>query len=390
MKKLLIAALFSLSMLGASNLENLLNNNYNELFDLELQKSLKDKDYNSLSWISPVMLTFQRTWNTQVPHTTQPFNSYSISINQPIFKSGGIYYGIKFANANYGLARANVIKEKNALIAKAVELLFNIKKTKLSIQKMRLQIKNAKIEIKAKQELLDAGLSDSIDLDNALAKKDEAEIALLQLEASLAELKGAFAKISSKNPDTLRLPRLSLIGKDKFLNSNIELDIARANAKSKEYYAKMTRSKYLPTVSVGASYTKVSKAQPFMRDKFANYSLTVSVPLSINAGNEIESAKLDSMIAKIKVKNSQKSAVQDYKITAKKLSLIERRIALAKKEARVYARLLKSTKNLYRAGQRSINDVKLIKNSLKIKRLDAKIYAIDKQIELLKLYAKMR
>jgi len=335
------------------------------------------------------MLTYKRSWSTQIPDGTHPVNSYSVSINQPIFKSGGIYYGIKFAKANYSLAKASIIKKKRELIAKAIELLFKIKQTKLTIAKLKMQVKNRDIEIKNANELYSAGLNGSVELDRAMANKDEAQIAMLDMRANLEELKGAFRKLSSKNPDRLKLPKLSLIGKERFINNNTELAVAKSKAISKDYQAKMTRSKYLPTVSIGASYTKVSKAQPFTRDKFANYSLSISMPISVNMGNDLEMAKLDSMIAKIELKNSKNSAVQDYNIVNKKIAIINRRIALAQKEARVYARLLKSTKNLYKAGQKSKMDVDLIRNSFKIKRLDAQIYRLSKQIELLKLYAKV-
>ena len=387
-KLLLIAALFS--TLSAGELKNLLNDDYKHLFDLELQKSFAQSRYDSLSWISPIILSFQRTWNTQVEGTTNPINSYTISINQPIFKSGGIYYGIKFAKANYNLSKIAIIKRKKELIAKAVELLYRIKRSKLAIQKLKLQIKNSDIEIKNKEELYNAGFSSSIDLDTALAKKDEAQIALLDLKNSLQELKAAFRKISYKNPDRLTLPKLSIVSKEKFVNSNLDIDLAKAKARAKEYAYKMTRSKYLPTISVGASYTKVSKAKPFTKDKFANYSLQISMPISVNMGNDLEKAKLDTLISKLDAKIKYKDSLVDYNLVLKKLNIINRRVALAKKEARIYKRLLASTINLYKAGQRSKSDVDLLRNSYKIKKIEAKIYSIDKQIELLKLYSKMR
>jgi len=389
MKNILIATIATISLLSASELNNYLSSDYNELFDLELQQSFSESKYNSLTWIAPINLTFQRTWNTKVEHSTSPMNSYTISINQPIFKSGGIYYGIKFAKANYELAKTNIIKAKKELIVKAIEILFNIKQTKLNIQKLKLQIKNSNIEIAAKEDLYNAGLASSVDLDNALAKKDEALLSLMNLKESLAQLEGAFRKISNKNPNRLKLPHLRLISKDRYLSSNLEIKSAKEKARVSSYLAKMTRSKYLPTVTLGASYTKLSKAQPFTKKSFANYSLTINLPISINAKNDLENAKLKSLIAKLKVKTTQKDELENYKTIYERLKLINRQIAISNKQAKIYARLLRSTKNLYRAGQRTINDVKLLKNSYKIKRLEAQIYSIKKELELLKLYAKV-
>jgi len=390
MKKVLFALLVGATLGSALELKNYLSDDYNELFDTELQKSFVDSKYNSLTWVSPIMLSFERSWNTRIEGTHSPLNTYSIGIEQPIFKSGGIYYGIKFAKAKYQLEKISIIKEKNKLNAQALELLYKIKQVKLTIAKLKLQIKNADIEINSTSDLYNAGLSSSVDLDKAYARKDEAQIALLDLKATLAELKGAFRKISDKNPDRLKTPRLKMLSKQRFISSNLDIDSARANARTQEYVAKMTRSKYLPTISVSARYTKVSKAQPFTKREFANYGVRISMPISINASNDLESAKLNGLIAKIKAKTVAKSAKEEYKTKSQKIAIINRRIAVANKEARIYARLLRSTKSLYRAGQKSINDVNLLRNSLKIKRLEAQIYGIDRQLELLKLYAKVR
>jgi len=389
MKKLILALLLTYGF--SSELTNYLDNNYNELFDMELQKSIKESDYNSLSWISPIMLSFERSWDNTIEGTSNPQNRYTISINQPIFKSGGIYYGIKSARSSYNLAQINILKQKNELIAKAIEILFQIKQSRLTLKKLDLQVKNAIIEIKQNQELLDAGLSDTVSLDNAIAKKESALIAKLEMQSNIEELKAAFAKISNKNPDKLKLPTLKLVSKDRFLNSNLDIDAANAEVINNKNLQALTRSKYLPTVSVGASYTKFSP-KPFgmRKDSVTNYSLSVSMPLSVNMNNDLEIAKLNSIISSIKAKQTKKDAKVDYNLVLKKISIINRKIALAKKEASAYKRLLKATKNLYKAGQRSKSDVELFRNSYKIKKLDAQIYSVAKQIELLKLYKKMR
>jgi len=378
------------SFLYSSEISNLLNNNYNELFDLELQKSIQEKKFDSKSWISPIMLTWQRDWSNQITGDFEKSDSLSVSIDQPIFKSGGIYYGIKFARAKYNLNKINIIKEKQELIVRAIELLFKIKQSNLNLKKLQLQLKNSKIDVENCQELYDAGMLDGVALDTALAKEQESQIALLNLEQSIQELKTAFAKISSKNPDKLHTPKLKLVNEKEFLDKNLDLKIAKASIDVKDYAKKLTATKYLPTVSVGARYSKISPKPVGMDDKFTNYSLRVSMPISINYKNDLEQAKLDVLISRINAKNSVRSAKEDYKLIKQKIAIINRQIALSFKEAVIYKKLLETTRRLYRAGQKSKNDVALLENSYKMKKLDAKIYKINKELELLKLYAKMR
>jgi len=389
MKRLLFSFIFIGSLQG-SEISNILNNNYNELFDLELQKSLQDKKFDSKSWISPIMLSWDRGWSDQVSGDYDRSDTFSVSIDQPIFKSGGIYYGIKFAQAKYDLNTILIQKEKRALIVNAIELLFKIKQTKLNIAKLKLQLKNNKIEVNSDEELYNAGMIDGIELDTALAKEQQSQISLLNLEQTLQELKSAFAKISSKNPNRLRLPKLKLLNEEEFIAKNLDIKASNADLKVKKYASKLTATKYLPTVSVGARYSKISPASYGIRDSYRSYSLRVSMPLSVNVASDLERAKLDRMIAQIKVKNSKSDAKEDYNMVKRKLSIINRQIELAHKEASIYKKLLVTTKRLYKAGQRSKSDVDLLRNSYKMKNIDAQIYAINKELELLKLYAKMQ
>ena len=389
MKRLGIVALL-LSFLKADGIENFLSANYNELFSLQQAKSQKDADFESLSWISPVTLSFERRWSNQIRGGWHPVNSYSIGIEQPIFKSGGIYYGIQYAKSNLALATANIAKNRLSLKASAIELALKIRQTKLSIEKLQLQIKNRDIEIATIKELYGAGLANSIDLDNALVKKDEATIALLDLEANLALLKASFAKISDKPLKAIKNPNLKAPTMEEFLERNVDLALAKAKSRVTRNLYKMTRSKYLPTVSVSARYTKLSQAQPEQKDAFTNYSLRVTMPLSVNMGNDLERQKLNSLLSKVEIKNSLRAAKEDYKVALKKVAIINKRISLAKKEVATYSRLLKKTKDLFKAGQKSKQDVTLLANSKRVAQLNVKIYKIEKELVLLGLHKKVR
>ena len=52
----------------------------------------------------------------------------------------------------------------------------------------------------------------------------------------------------------------------------------------------------------------------------------------------------------------------------------------------IYSKLLTDTKKLYTAGYKTEYDVNLLQNSVEIAKIDAKIFELDKQLELLTLY----
>jgi len=62
---------------------------------------------------------------------------------------------------------------------------------------------------------------------------------------------------------------------------------------------------------------------------------------------------------------------------------------MARKDEALYRRLLKSTKNFVTAGEKTKLDIQTMRNSLEMKKLDRRIYYMDKQLQLLKLYAKV-
>ena len=55
----------------------------------------------------------------------------------------------------------------------------------------------------------------------------------------------------------------------------------------------------------------------------------------------------------------------------------------------LYNRLYKNTRNLEKAGEKTSLDTAMMHNSLNVRKLDQKIYQIDRQIELLGLYTKV-
>jgi outer membrane protein TolC len=294
------------------------------------------------------------------------------------------------ANSRYRYNVTSIKKEFRNLAARAVELLYNIKLTKLRIEKLRLQLKNSDIEINKMQDLFNAGLTDSVEVDKSLAKRDEIEIDILSLQSNLENLRGEFKKLSYKNPDTLKPPKLRMIPKSKFLKRNLELELARTNILMAKYNAKIVKSKYLPTVTVGLRLTKTRPVEWGYRENAFSFNFKVSMPLSINKKDDLELAKLDKIISQLDLKTKLRTIKKDYYITAKKLKVLSRQISLANKEAKIYKRLLINTTKLFKAGQKSKSDVEVLKNSYKIKKLDSKIYEIEKQLELINLYAQIR
>jgi outer membrane protein TolC len=379
----------------ADELGDILSDNKNILFDYQFQSNTAQNDMLEKSWINPILLQYRKNYSKQFTDKTVSTKSFTVGIDQPIFRSGGIYYAIKYAQALRGANEADIKLRKRETIAQAVRLLFNIKKLKLEKKKLALLIKNDVIDIHKKRESYKAGLMDSSFLDQTLLKRNQDETKSLEFETSLMTLEQQFSILSDKNPHTLKLPKLKVISAEKYRGKNLELERDRLRVDEKEYNSKITWAKYMPTVSLQARYTDEDLNPLFARpgmgieEKYFTYGFSISMPLNINMFADVEASKVEHLKAQTEMIERKSTIEKEYHLVQSKLSIIDKKITLSIKDARLYNRLYISTKNLEKVGEKTSFDTELMKNSLEVKKLDKQIYKIDKQIVLLDLYTKV-
>ncbi|HEC45671.1 MAG TPA: hypothetical protein ENI25_02500, partial [Epsilonproteobacteria bacterium] len=129
MKKLfLLCSLLISSMLHADELGNILSNNKELLFDYDFKSNELESDMLSKSWINPVKLRYNKDYTTRFGDKTIGTGTFSVIIDQPIFRSGGIYYAIKYSQALRNANEADLTLQKRKMIGDAVSILFNLKK----------------------------------------------------------------------------------------------------------------------------------------------------------------------------------------------------------------------------------------------------------------------
>jgi len=396
LKKYFVAcSLLFCFILHADELGDILSDNKSLLFDYQFESNDLESDKLSKSWINPIQLRYSKNYTTQFGDKTIHTGTYSVTIDQPIFRSGGIYYAIKYSDALRHANQSDITLQRRKLIGDAVSILFNLKKTKLEQKKMRLLIKNDTIDIRQKRDSYEAGLLDSSFLDQAILKKSQDEATLLEMELNLLELKQRFSLLSDKNPEKLKLPVLKLMSKERYTEENLDLRTDRFRAEVSEYNEKITWAKYLPTVSVQGQYINGDINPLFvgpgstLQEQYYNYGFSVSMPIDLNAFADIEASKVEKLRAAVQVLDRKETVQEEYQWIHNSLAVLDKKIALAQKDEKVYQNLFRVTKNLAKAGEKTSLDTAIMHNSLQIRKLDQQIYKIDKQIRLLTLYVRM-
>ncbi len=353
----------------------------------EQMQNKKSSDILKYDWINPINATYTHT-KSNITSPDQTSDVFSISLNQPIFKSGGIYYAIKYAKANRKFLEFVTSLKNKSLIVDAYTTVLELKNLDLNIKKQKLLIDNAKIDIKIKKEQYLSGIIDSTFLDDAILKKNSLDISLLDMLSSKADLLRNFKTLSSSDYKKVKLPHLKLLKLKTFLSHNLSIKEQIYNKQQLYYLKKMRISSYLPTISLFASYSDSrTNYIGIDHDSYKQYGISISMPIfDINRKKNIELQELKYIESKLNLQDQKRAEKELYDSIIKKVKIYQEKIKLSNQQEKLYASLLKTTQDLYKGGEKTIYDVKTMENSLKSTMYDKYIYKNDIDILLLKLF----
>ena len=392
LKKHFLLCSFLLSpLLAEGELSNILSANKNELIKEQVKKSDIQSKQLEKSWINPIMLQYSKNYTTQFGETLDT-QQFVVSVDQPIFKMGGIWSAIKYAKA---LGKANDIDielQRRGAISQALRTLYNLKKSKYQLEKLELMVANDKIDIQIQKESYEEGLTNRTLYDQALLKKNQDITSKLELELSITKLENDFTLLSDSNPYSLTLPNFGMISKERYEKGQLELKRDRLRVEEKKENKFMTLTKYLPEISVTGRYINedinplFARPDSSLKREYFNYGFKVSLPLSVNSLADIQNSKIDYLTAKINLNEKKKEIANNYRLIQKHLEIIDKKIELSKEDAQHYASMLLTAQELEEVGDRTSLDTQIVSNTLKVRELDQEMYKLDAQLELLGLY----
>ena len=387
--KLLICSLISINLFASNEAfdEKIISDKRLENFNLTKEQIEQDSSKLRKDWINPVTYQYKKNLGEEY-ETAQSI----ISINQPIFQSGGIYKAIKYADSTYDYASLELDQQKKDLITQALNLLYGIEKTNLNIQKAKYTLENAKIDVNRKKEQVLNGFLDASYLDDALLNLNSTKHNLVDLKYKKEELINSFNNISSQDYTKFELPVFKLFSEQEFIENNIELKKAEANIEKKGNYSYMTMAKYLPSVNAFYTYSKyhdIDDNPKLTKENDQTFGLSLNVPFDSRTYNDVQSKRIEYLKSKLNLENSIDDEKTFFKTKLEKISMLDERLQITREDLEVYDSILKIINEEKQAQIKTQSDLDTLQNSQKIKSLDLKIYEIDRQIELLELYAKL-
>ena len=389
--KLLIALLVlcNSSLFADEKLDNYISENKKDQFKYDYQKNEAESSKLRDSWIAPLNLNY--SYSKSDPYgSEQTAENAAIKMDQPIFQSGGIYYGIKFAEASKVYSDYSVDVVKRKLVKDAISLLMQIKQMDLKINRQTLQIKNSEISLAQKEENYLNGQLDSGFLDSAIIERNILIQSLYDIETNKERLISKFNAISDVDYKVAFIPNLKLLTQEQFLQNNIVLSLSESQIVKSRYAKDVTLSKYLPRVSLTGGYNWNKSNTPFQfgpnEKNYYDFGFRANVPVDINSFRDIESSKIDYLKSSLVVEDKKRELKAIFEQVMQNIKNYEKKKQLSVENREIYERLLSDTNDLFSAGYKTQYDVTLLKNSVEIQKIDIKIFEIDKQLELLTLY----
>ena len=402
MKHLILYSSLLVSLVSAEelSLDSYLSSLKQKEFSYDYEKSILEKKKLRDSWVQPLQIHYTRSTSNpynEVGANTQTRQNAAIVMDQPIFKSGGIYYGIKFAEASYKYNKYSIDVAKRKMIKDAISLLMQIQQSTLNIQKQTLQIDNSSINLEQKKEQYLNGQLDSGFLNNAIIEKNRVTQVLYDLQTAQERLISKFGVISDMDYKIATIPSLRLIDSQEFLLHNLDMQQLHSEKERNLYSKDVTTAKYLPSVSITAGYNwdknenlSFAGSGSITNDtKYYNYGLKATMPLDFNTFRDIESARVEYLKSLVVVEDKKRELSALYEQVTQNLKNFDKKMALSVENQQLYSKLLNETKQLYKAGYKTQYDVRNLSNSVKIEKLDQKVFELDKQLELLNLYEKL-
>lgn len=385
MKKILILLIF-INYIKAEEITSVLIQKNLSLKEQSIQKS---SDVLENSWINPIILSISQSKNKNSSvYGKEDFFDIRFRLSQDIFRSGGIFHAIKYANHSRNLGLSLVKSERNLKNIQAYSLLFELLKNDILQKTQNLYIQNSNLIIKRKQEQYLAGLLDISFLNDSILSKINQENALLELQRQKEKLNLEFKKLSDKDYTTINLPNIKIPTKEQFISKNLILNSHQNQIQTKNYLAKLTKSQYLPKISLNFDYTtnELKTRKLNQKDDYYSYGLSLSMPLDIRVFDDIEHSRLEYLIAQNELSILKNEQMGLYEKIINELKNIDQKLKLTKQNIQIYQTLLNQTKELVKANLKIQDDQDIMQNSLKIRMQELEILNLEKEAKKLEFY----
>lgn len=378
-----IAALFG-------NEVDLLSKEKKELLFQEQKRYESEHEKLKNNWIAPLNLNASYGYDKSANDTHSDMKKIQASISQDIFRSGGISYAINYADAKKRADELGLFKEISSLNEDLFLSLLGYKKNSYELEQSTKRVANYDIEIFIKRQLYSAGKVDITELNNALMNKSGELKNYALLEANRAKYRLEISKLSDIDPESYPLYTFELVQEESYLKDNFDLQYADAQSKTYQQLYNITKSSYLPSLSISGSagYQSYDARERLMGYDGGFYSagLSLNIPLAYNTSATKDEAKATFLKSSVTLQDKERSLRASYAQAIELIKSYKRYIEITSKNLSLYDELITVIQAGVDMGYKTGYDLQTLKNSKDIEQFNIKINEINIELELAKLH----
>lgn len=378
----LSGTLFAESALLSTEKEKILEHKKNEV-----DSGAKALRYN---WIAPLNLTVSHTEQKGVGESSfSGFNQASASFDQDLFRSGGIYYAMRYADDKHGYDLLSWHEERDTLSLALFSAVLNIRKARLQCERSDYLLKNLEIALTIKRQQYEAGATDITELNDAIMARNSEQKNFFALRQSLLDYRAELKKYSDREAESITLPEFVVYDRETYLSQNYVAALAKRQSDVAYDTYKVTKAGYLPALSLNtqARYVDYHNAA-LSADDGSSYSvgLSLSMPLEYNSFDSVEEARAAMLRQKAEAADRVREEGQKYEQTRNLISRYEEENRVLGENLKLYDTLLEVAQKGYASGLKTGYDVQTLSHTRKIGELDIAINRLNIQLEMAKLH----
>lgn len=378
-----------LTMLHAGELEYLTK----EKQDIQGYKSKEiDAAYEQLKyeWLNPLSVILSTRQDNSAQDISSETQSTYLSLSQDIFRSGGIYYAIRYAGSKYAYDRMTLEEENAALAQKLFTTLLTIKRTRYQLAQSETRLKNKEIEILIKRQQYEAGDVDITLLNNAIMDRNAEQKILTNLKTTLNNARIDLKKLTDRKEDEIPLPTFTLAEKENYLKQNYAVAKLREQSRLTHNRYAVTRAGYLPKLGLNGQYGTTDYTNDDLGTSYSGdyyyVGLQLSIPLDFTTGATLQEAKVNALKTQSQTLDREREEDAYYDQIRANIDAYKEYISLTRENLALYDDLITATAAGVETGYRSGYDLETLRNTKRIDEYEIRINELNIQLELVKLH----
>lgn len=362
--------------------DSLLRENKQDIINAQKKEIEANSEKIKYNWINPLNLSSSYSKSNTLDDGVI---DTSLSLNQDLFRFGGIVYTIEYADVKLQNSLSSLALNNTALYQELFTGLLEYKKLHLILQQNHFTLLNTEIEVFLKTQQYKTGDVDITELNRALRDKNAALKVELAAKQAIVEREIELKKLTDFDLDAIEIPQFKLVSKEEYNDANYNLQVASTSKElaNKEY--QITKSSYLPTISVNGAYGYRDNSNIDFQDDYYTYGATISVPLDYNTNATLQESKAIYLQNALNIQETKIDAIALYDAGISKIQNYKAYKEVTQDNIKLYTKLINITEQALKSGLKTGYDLQTLQNTKKIDELELEINDINIQIEIAKL-----